>query len=141
MDTAIALQRHRLSAKRSEVTSPMITDGTSKTYLIGEKFLDPGHYENGTNAGDDQSLYVGFDRDNARSGNILHPPIQDRNVPPMWLPGDDERVTDWNFGSAHASGCYMAFCDGSVRLIDYYIAPGIHSALSGRNDGELIIEE
>lgn len=126
--------------QRSQITSAQITDGMSKTYLIGEKFMDPGYYKSGISPGDDQSMYVGFDRDNNRSGNSLHPPMRDKSMPLIWIPGDDERVIDWNFGSAHSTGYNMAFCDGSVRQIDYDISFELHSILSGRHDGERAAE-
>src|SRR5262249_48474808 len=52
---------------RSEVSGKKITDGTSNTYLIGEKFLPPAWYENlpptadlKKDYGDNQGAYVGF---------------------------------------------------------------------------------
>lgn len=134
----VATKHNGVVCQRSQITPAMVEDGLSKTYLFGEKFLDPAHYKTGASNGDDNSLYVGFDRDNARSGNIRHPPMQDKNVPIVWLPeGDDELVTDWNFGSAHTSGFHMAMCDGSVQKISYDIDPQVHSASSGRNDNEV----
>lgn len=42
-----------------------ITDGTSKTYMVGEKYLDPDSYDSDgtTNGGDNHSVYQGFDWD------------------------------------------------------------------------------
>jgi prepilin-type N-terminal cleavage/methylation domain-containing protein len=131
----VASSHNGIVYQRSEVTPAKIEDGLSKTCLFGEKFMDPAHYKTGASYGDDQSLYLGFDRDNARSGNVLHPPLQDKHVELIWLPeGDDESVTDWNFGSAHPTGYHIVLCDGSVRRIDYDIQIVVSSLLSGRND-------
>jgi prepilin-type processing-associated H-X9-DG protein len=116
----------------------MIEDGMSKTYLIGEKFMDPLHYDSGESNGDDQSMYVGFDRDNYRSGHFFHPPLRDKSDPLVWIKDSDSPdVTDWNFGSAHPNALNMAFCDGSVRQVSYDVAADVHSAFSGRNDGKV----
>jgi hypothetical protein len=106
-----------------------ISDGTTKTYLIGEKYLSPDEYAAGTSLGDDQSVYSGDERDVVRfTAGLL--PFQDR-------PG----VLDtWNFGSAHSAGFHMAMCDGSVQTIGYSISNVLHRLLSHRADGESLPE-
>ena len=48
----------------------MISDGTSKVYLFGEKYLDQFNYTTGANgSGDEANLYVGMDDDNIRLGS------------------------------------------------------------------------
>jgi len=42
------------------------------------------------------------------------------------------------FGSAHASTCHFAFCDGSVRPIAYDIQPTVRGRLCNRADGQLL---
>jgi prepilin-type N-terminal cleavage/methylation domain-containing protein len=130
----VGWSQNGVAFQRSEVTPQMVTDGLSKTYLIGEKFLAPKYYEDGRSDGDDQSLYVGFDRDNARSTNSLHPPLPDADIESDWVEeGDNDRVVTWNFGSAHPSGLNMATCDGAVELIAYEIDPAIYVERGSRD--------
>ncbi len=59
---------------RSQLKPSRIIDGTSKTYLVGEKYMDPNTYEysgGGSNdpsysLGDNQSAYTGYEWDNHR---------------------------------------------------------------------------
>jgi prepilin-type N-terminal cleavage/methylation domain-containing protein/prepilin-type processing-associated H-X9-DG protein len=101
-----------------------ITDGTSSTYMVGEKLLNVDDYEQPiTDAGDNQACMVGYDWDFVRFS--VTAPTQDR-------PG----VYDVNrFGSAHPGSFHMAFCDGSVRGIAYTIDLTAHRRLSKRADG------
>ena len=60
-----------------------ITDGASKTYLIGEKYLSPDYYINGQAPDDNNGIFVGFDWDFQRWTLVHHngaantPPMQD----------------------------------------------------------------
>ena len=105
-----------------------VTDGTSKTYMLGEKYLSPDAYENGMSMGDDNSVYSGHDWDTCRWAHPDYPPLPD-------TPGGDYAA---HFGSAHAAGFQMAFCDGSARLISYEIEPEIHAAMGNRRDGKVL---
>ena len=118
---------------RSQVTAKMITDGTSKTYLLGEKYLDPDYYENGQSCGDNQSWDKGYDFDTHRwssAANYQYVPMQD--TPGIYY-------ADKNFGSAHSGAFQMAFCDGSVHAISYEIDPQIHQCLGMRADGLVLM--
>jgi prepilin-type N-terminal cleavage/methylation domain-containing protein len=110
--------------QRSQVTPGQITDGTSNTYLLGERYLNPDHYLDGKAEDDDQCLYVGHDRDVLRWTNAS--PKQDRA-------GEDGHFV---FGSAHPRGFSMGFCDGSVRLLNFDIDPKTHTLCGSRNDGK-----
>jgi prepilin-type processing-associated H-X9-DG protein len=124
---------------RSRVATADISDGTSSTYMLGEKYLGPDWYFNGLDGADNECMYVGYDNDNHRCThfNSLNP--TDSPQPPMQ---DTPGVYDaWRFGSAHASCCNMAFCDGSVRTMSYFIDPETHRRLGNRRDGLTIDEK
>ncbi len=117
----------------SEVKMQDITDGTSKTYLAGEKYVCPDYYYTGIDPGDDQTAYSGADIDNQRwtgydKSASPQPPIQD--TPGYYFVG-----YYIPFGSAHGNGFHMAFCDGSVRMMSYSIELEIHRRLGNRMDG------
>jgi prepilin-type N-terminal cleavage/methylation domain-containing protein len=115
-----------------------ITDGTSNTYMVGEKNLDPDHYMTGQSYGDNQGWDAGCTADNDRmvgmcdratGTSIL--PAQDAYQPLQDTPG---WLGDLVFGSAHANGFGMAFCDGSVSTIGYTIDLETNRRLGVRND-------
>jgi prepilin-type processing-associated H-X9-DG protein len=106
----------------SMTTMANIRDGTSNTYLIGEKYLNSDDYLNYKDDGNNTPCYTGYDWDTVR-----------------WSaagPKQDRSKSDWNsFGSAHAGALNMAMCDGSVRAVNYGIDLGTHNRLCNRRDG------
>src|SRR5262249_1698497 len=47
--------------QRSTIRVQDITRGASNTWMVGEKYLQPEHYLNGQDPGDNETMYVGFD--------------------------------------------------------------------------------
>ena len=126
-----------ITHQRSMVTIAQITDGASQTYCVGEKYLNSDHYTDGLDAGDDQSVFVGLDRDmNGFTGDSMDI-LDEDHLPPQ----QDQAGLSlyFNFGSAHPSTFHMSFCDGSVHGIAYSVDLEIHRRLGGRND-ELTID-
>jgi len=124
--------------RRSMIRLRQITDGTTNTYLLGEKYIDPTAMANGSDQGDDQCLYSGHDRDVLRVGFV--PPYPDtRGFDPYnsYPTSQDTDPKPIAFGSAHPGACGMAMVDGSVRTTDYSIAATVHQGLSSRNDGQV----
>lgn len=118
--------------RRSRVRLKDVADGTTNTYLLGEKYVDPAKLATGTSDDDDQSLYSGHDRDAVRVGFV--PPYRDSaGFDPAQVHGSFPPPIA--FGSAHASSCGMSMADGSVRVVEYSIDATLHRILASRNDG------
>ena len=122
-----------------------ITDGTSKTMMIAEKYVRSDEYDAGLNS-DDQGWSDGYDADSSRSTAFL--PINDGD-PIGYSPGIGDRyfadppgggyqsgpVTLFNllhFGSAHTSGINAVFADGAVHTINYDVDLVLFNALATR---------
>jgi type II secretory pathway pseudopilin PulG len=118
-----------ISYQRSTVRIARITDGTSKTALVGEKYLNPDRYFDGAYTADDQCVFSGHDNDNngyTANGSAVNRPQQDR--PGLNLP--------FHFGGPHVTGLNMALCDGSVQLIAYDVDDTVWVKYGGRNDND-----
>jgi hypothetical protein len=106
--------------QRSDLKLTDISRGTSNTYLLGEKYLNPDAYSNGSDPSDNENLYAGFDNDNTRC--TYYPPHRDR-------PGYRDT---FSFGSAHRAGLNMAYCDASVHFVLYEVDPQVHLQAGSR---------
>ena len=111
---------------RNEVRLSDITDGTSNTYLVGEKRVAVSGYRTDADRGYDHSLFSGGCWDSNR--------FTDR---PPQVDGDLSVNGGWEsvFGSAHSTVCHFVFCDGSVRPVSFNIDAHVHRYLGRRNDG------
>jgi prepilin-type processing-associated H-X9-DG protein len=106
---------------RSDIRIARITNGTSNTFLIGEKYLNPDHYETGTDGADNEHMYVGYDNDTTRT--TYYRPLQ-----------DTRGTTDtFRFGSAHTGGLNMVYCDGSVHFVAFAVDPDVFKRAGNRN--------
>ena len=141
--------------ERSTVKISQITDGTSKTFMVGEKFIPTDQYDTGNDPGDNETWCTGFNNDNYRvtggwtgAAIVPLPPLQDTTgnvdalVPsglanPPGTPGGIANPSPHSrvFGSAHSGGLNMAMCDGSVDFIAYDIDPQVYLKFGNRKDG------
>jgi prepilin-type N-terminal cleavage/methylation domain-containing protein/prepilin-type processing-associated H-X9-DG protein len=133
-----------------------ITDGTTSTLLLGEKFVTKDHYTTGQEWGDNNSWAYGNSWIATRCAN--QQPRQDtaetkatKGSPPPNAPQAKGACGPWStsapgagyydyWGSAHPGGFNAALADGSVRVIDYGISLDILRALSDRAD-DIVIDE
>ncbi len=113
--------------ERSQVRSPQITDGLSRTLLVAEKYVNASEYDSVNDRADNSCVYQGADWDNLRWANRLDTPRRDAAAV----------FADHSFGSSHASGFYAAMCDGAVRFLDYQIDSDVYEALGTRADQDL----
>ena len=114
-----------IAYERSEVTVANVRDGTSNTFLIGEKYINADKYATGTDSSDNENMYVGYDNDMYRTTDPYY------NGPRQDTPG---LSSPWMYGSAHASGCNFVFCDGHVQTISYSIDRETFRCLGNRKD-------
>jgi prepilin-type processing-associated H-X9-DG protein len=103
-----------------------ITDGTSCTFLAGEKSLYVEDYATGTDWGDDQMWDIGWDWDICRTvltvaqvQGLLPGYTGSGNGFDVGIEQDTGAWLYFVFGSAHPVGANMAMCDGSVRMVNY----------------------
>ncbi|HEY4759154.1 MAG TPA: DUF1559 domain-containing protein [Thermoguttaceae bacterium] len=106
--------------RRSMVKPKDVADGISHTFIVGERYLDPGAYYSGNGYYDDQTWAEGYDVDTNRwtaEYSATHATGDD------WLPLQDRRgyTDDRRWGSAHALGLNFVFADGAVHGISYNI--------------------
>ena len=111
---------------RSMVKAAHITDGTSNTLLVGEKYLNVDAYFNGQDGADNNAWDLGYDWDVNRFGYTQ--PMQD-------IPGFQDYLA---FGSAHPSGFGVVFCDGHTAVLSYSIDLLTIMDLSNRCDGDVL---
>ncbi len=125
----------RITRWSSQTNFAAITDGTSNTLLIGEKYIRPGSLS-GKN--EDRSI---FSSDNTNNYRRL-----------AGINGTDVRtlvsniradLTTWplcnsSFGSHHTGVCLFVLCDGSVQPIRTSASATTLTYLAMRSDGQVV---
>jgi prepilin-type N-terminal cleavage/methylation domain-containing protein len=144
-------------------TMVSVTDGTSNTVMIAEKWVHPQRrFEAGLGTGVDggdneQAVNAGWDECIVRIGGgtftynytaggacgvgtprtIPRTPQPDRDAPCV-TNASGGITTIWNqqFGSSHSGGCLAVMGDGSVRSVAFSIDPVVWAAACTRAGGE-----
>jgi prepilin-type processing-associated H-X9-DG protein len=101
-----------------------ITDGSSHTYLVGEKSMDLLKYLSGDDFGDRTPL-AGLNNDNGAANTYVRFASQapSRDV-------SNSCMSCHNFGSAHPGGWNMSMADGSVRSYGFSMDLLLHQSLA-----------
>jgi prepilin-type N-terminal cleavage/methylation domain-containing protein len=105
-----------------------VPDGTSKTYLIGERHLLYHHSDTG-GTGDDNECWVnGYNNDTIRWS--ISAPVSDSIDPPESFQA--------RYGASHTTVFNMVFADGSSKGIPLEVDPQVHRVLGNRRDNNMI---
>lgn len=117
--------------ERSEVSLGKVPDGTSKTYLAGEKYLDAAHYTTGGDPADNETWNTGWNNDNYR---VAKPSTNGTQFFAPWRDKIGVRDTV-RFGGPHQPGFNAVFVDGHVETVAFDIEPQVHADQANRKDG------
>jgi len=133
-----------ISYQRSEVRLAQITDGTSNTAMVGERYINIDYYFNGEDPADDQNTYVAHDRDMNRytaispaaaaGSDVARIPVIAAQIRPPLADRPGFESDGRSFGGPHAAGINMVFCDGSVQFISFSVDTEAWRLLGGRSD-------
>lgn len=133
------------------VSLAQVTDGSSNTLVVGEKWQGVRPSNLGRSGGDNEPWpNAGWDHDVVRIGrsaertvNHAADPASFPAVPPMpdGAYPDETGGAQWmtNFGSSHAGVFNGVLVDGSVRSLPFTIDLKVFEYLCVRNDGEAIV--
>lgn len=125
--TAVSVPTGGIIFAGSSLPPARIRDGSSNTYLFGEKYVPPAFLATG-GTGYNVVAFAGDSPDTLRGGH--RPPESDST------PWHDSRKGA--FGGPHPGVFNAAFCDGSVRTINFTIEPQVHFLLAAREDRQAV---
>lgn len=123
-----------------------ITDGTSNTYMIGERWYQLRSWFFGSRQTGDET-FLNYSAKNVHRAVPLNGEFQTGyyqshvyygNDPPMPSGGQEcLPLNDLYFGSFHSGGVNFAYADGSVHFVSDDIDPDTYEAMGSRN-GDLV---
>jgi prepilin-type processing-associated H-X9-DG protein len=133
--------RDRGVLKNPLVSMKHITDGSSHTMLLGEKYVPSNAYLGGS-WGDNFAWTRGSEWEGVRyawrySANNEQDIVRNDTPVNNQLSAIGELPCNcWIFGSAHSGGFNAGFADGSTRTISYDIDATVFKRAANRKDGE-----
>ena len=122
---------------RSNLSLDDVSDGKPQTYLVAEKYVNPEHYDDGEDAGDNFSMFSGHSSDTIRWATVASSSSSTDTSTTLRrdYPGFANAEA---FGSAHPGTFNAVFCDNSVRAISYELDPEVHRRMANRKDGLVV---
>jgi hypothetical protein len=122
--------RTGISYQYSVIRARQVLDGTSNTFMLGEKAVSSAKYYDGSDTADDQCVYSGNDNDNVG--------FTGKTEEDIYLPQPDSQPASadlkFRFGGPHVAGFMMAMCDGSASLVSFEVDAAAFWRLGGRSD-------
>jgi len=112
-----------------------MTDGSSNTFLLGEKHVRPDMLGKAPLPGVRGTQTLVTDND-TNFYSSLPPDVSGRKAGgafPLALGPTDAYIAQ--FGSWHSGVCNFAFCDGSTRAVRNSVPTAVLTAFAGREDG------
>lgn len=132
-------------------TIQQITDGSSNTLLIGEKFLTARSLGGASSCNDDQGYVNGWDNDmivwsqgasgqaappNVTAITLVKPATPGLSYPPRRFDIQSTGGTCGGFfGSIHQQGMMSVWCDGTVRFIPFDLSQATFFSMCAIADG------
>ena len=121
-----------ISFQLSKISIQDVTDGTTYTLCVAEKYMPRNRWISGAYNTDNEHMYVGYDNDLFRDTNAVDWPPQPDSFDPTGS------VLHEVYGSAHSSSFNASFCDGSTRRISYKVDQIVYQYMGNRKDGQPI---
>ena len=119
----------------SQVSTGLISDGASNTFLLGEKHVPAANFQLSGAYGDGCVYDCSWPRHICR---LSGPTTQPGSGALDNCSGGNVGTCYIRMGSWHMGVCQFAFCDGHVRPVSESIDPIVLSRLAVRNDGQVV---